>query len=93
MGHVAGTKRFKDAMKLRVYGCATCPCNRIKSSANQRQRPKYLAKPEFQKQTHTRVGIKTSINKKNTVEFKCKKHQLILITKEENELGIKMDAH
>ena len=25
MGHVAGTKRFKDAMKLRVYGYATCP--------------------------------------------------------------------
>ena len=31
MGHVAVTKRCKDAMKLRVYGCATCPCNRIKS--------------------------------------------------------------
>ena len=45
------------------------------------------------KNKHTRVGIKTSINKKKTVEFKCKKRQLILITKEENKLGIKTHAH
>ena len=39
MGHVAGTKRFKDAMKLCVHGYAKYPCYRIKSWPNQRQRP------------------------------------------------------
>ena len=34
MGHVAGIKRYKDAMTLRVYGYATCPCCRIKIRDN-----------------------------------------------------------
>ena len=43
---------------------------------------------------HARFGKKKqALIKKNTVEFKWKKHQVILIAKEENKLGIKTRAH
>ena len=48
--HVAGTKRCKDAMTLRVDGYATCPCNRILIWANQRQRSKLFALVHRKKQ-------------------------------------------
>ena len=68
MGHVAGTKRCKDAMKLRAFGCVAYPCNIIKSRTNQRQRPEY-AKSELKKK-HMRVSGQKRALKKNTVEFK-----------------------
>ena len=42
MGHVAGPKRCKDAIKLRAYGYTTCPCYRIRSWTSQRQRPEFF---------------------------------------------------
>ena len=66
-GHVAGTKRCRDAMSLRVHGCATCSCDRIDISANHRQRPVFFALLHWKKSNNFHgVGSCLKINMHNS---------------------------